>query len=267
MEATYESAHSSQDVLVALETRVRIILDRGSMDWGEIRGVTGDLGLLLAAKFGWAARRGPFRGIVVEGFSHPAPFLLGSYESELEQAIESLIAVSPPRVVNVGSGEGWYAAGLAARLPEAHVIAYDNVPARIEDTRLTLRNNRLEHRVEVRLGADVRQFGNDLVPGTLVVMDCEGWEYALLDPALAPGLRDCFVLVEVHDCALEGLSDILLERFRPTHAIERIPSGIRDTRGFPELEGLPDLAATLAIWEFRVEMEWFVLRPLGHHFH
>ncbi|MBF0335891.1 MAG: hypothetical protein HQL40_19995 [Alphaproteobacteria bacterium] len=60
---------------------------------------------------------------------------------------------------------------------------------------------------------------------------------------------------------MEGLSDILLERFRPTHAIERIPSAIRDARDFPELDGLPDLTANLAVWEFRVEMEWFVLRP------
>ncbi|MBF0305016.1 MAG: hypothetical protein HQL41_05150 [Alphaproteobacteria bacterium] len=247
---------------IALEDRLLRALARSPADWTEIWAITDALGALFGAKLGWTARRGPFQGIRVEGFNHPSPYLLGSYESELHAIIEDLIATAPPRIVNVGSAEGWYAAGFAKRLPAAEVIAFDIVPEQVEATRRTARENGLERRVDARLAeTGPEPFAAALAPGSLVVMDCEGHEFFLLDLDAAPGLKDCAILVEVHDMTLAGLSDILLERFRPTHTVTRIQPRPRDPRDFPELAGLPRQIADLAVHEFRPEMEWFVLRP------
>src|SRR3954454_22153756 len=53
------------------------------------------------------------------------PKLLGIYERELHGAIEAAIRAQPDVIVNVGAADGYYAVGLARRLPAATVIAYE----------------------------------------------------------------------------------------------------------------------------------------------
>ena len=54
-----------------------------------------------------------------------APKLLGCYEQELHQVIERCIKTPYECVVNVGCGDGYYAVGLARRMPNAEIKAYD----------------------------------------------------------------------------------------------------------------------------------------------
>lgn len=49
------------------------------------------------------------------------PNLVGSYESELHLQIEQLILERPQVVIDVGCAEGYYAVGLAQRLPDATI--------------------------------------------------------------------------------------------------------------------------------------------------
>ena len=78
--------------------------------------------------------RGPFvRGGPFDGMQFTTDcrwpgfptYLTGNYEAELHEALEEFIATRPDVVVDVGCAEGYYAVGLALRLPEAHVYAYD----------------------------------------------------------------------------------------------------------------------------------------------
>ena len=73
---------------------------------------------------------GPFKGIMIIpqymwGDGDTAAKLLGVYEDELHDFIESAIAQKPDIVINVGCAEGYYSIGLASRLPTTTVTAVD----------------------------------------------------------------------------------------------------------------------------------------------
>src|SRR2546423_12652663 len=70
-------------------------------------------------------RAGPFAGLRYPDNLIQIPKLLGTYELELHPAVERLIASRPTTVVNVGAAEGYYAVGLARRLPDARILAFD----------------------------------------------------------------------------------------------------------------------------------------------
>ncbi len=82
----------------------------------------------LVRRFGVVVQGGPFRGMTYLAASSESchiPKLLGCYEIELHPAIERAAARSYARVLNIGSAEGYYAIGLARRLPGARVGAFD----------------------------------------------------------------------------------------------------------------------------------------------
>ena len=72
---------------------------------------------------------GPFAGMRYETeavHSMHVPRLLGTYERELHASLERAPGMPYLRVINIGCGEGYYAVGLAMRLPGAHVHAFDS---------------------------------------------------------------------------------------------------------------------------------------------
>jgi hypothetical protein len=81
-------------------------------------------------RFGDRVQAGPFRGLEYPdwGITHVdlyAPKVLGSYELELHDAVETGIASEPSRVLNIGAAEGHYAVGLAMRVRTTHVVAFE----------------------------------------------------------------------------------------------------------------------------------------------
>src|SRR2546425_613282 len=65
---------------------------------------------------------GPFAGMRLVAETAFLPELLGIWEQELHPVIEGLIAADPDLVVNVGGANGYYAVGLARRIPRAAVV-------------------------------------------------------------------------------------------------------------------------------------------------
>jgi predicted O-methyltransferase YrrM len=53
------------------------------------------------------------------------PKLLGTYERELAPKIELICEKQPGLVVDLGAAEGYYAIGLALRIPQARVVAFE----------------------------------------------------------------------------------------------------------------------------------------------
>src|SRR5215218_9023943 len=85
------------------------------------------------ASYGLTVRRGPFSGLRyppadVANVTTLVPKLMGSYERELHVPMERLLEPRPSIVVNAGCADGYYAVGLARRLPEATVHAFDLEP-------------------------------------------------------------------------------------------------------------------------------------------
>jgi len=217
-------------------------------------------------QFGYEVLRGPFKGLRypqalaldIEAYSGK---LLGTYESELHDAIEALIDEDVTTVVNIGASDGYYAIGLARRLPRATVHAFDTNVAHHDTLRAIAAENAIEDRIVIRGECDATTL-EELAAGALVVCDCEGCELLLLDPVLVPGLRSARLLIECHDIIDERVTPTLSERFAATHDLEMILTRPRWVSDHPELSFLPLVTQQLAIDEFREgPMHWLVGRP------
>ena len=206
---------------------------------------------------------GPFRGLrfPAEAFGHNlVPKLTGAYEFQLHPFIETLVSRSPAQIVDIGSAEGYYANGLALRLPAARVHAFDAAPGERAVCLAVATENGLVERVTVHGICTPEWLQTHLRPGDLVFSDCEGGEDVLLDPAAVPALQDCDLLVETHDDVVPKITARLLERFERTHEVHRFPEAAAPSEALPLVEGwtADDYARALA--EGRaVDQEWLVL--------
>ena len=212
---------------------------------------------------------GPFKGMefvphAVWGSS--APMLAGTYEAEIEAAIENLIARRPSRVLDIGAAEGYYAVGLALRLPEATVYAYDIDPdARRLCTEVAARNG-VGERVAVQgfcSHSDLRRLAGY---GCIMVVDCEGCEAQLLDPVRVPELASTAMLVELHDFIDHTISSRLVERFSQSHRVELFDATTRNGTQVTALASMKRRNRHDAVDERRPRepyaMQWLLLTPL-----
>jgi Met-10+ like-protein len=208
----------------------------------------------LVERSGTTVLSGPFKGMnyaVRASEGSRASRLLGAYEASLAPVIEEIVTKGYPVVVDVGSAEGYYAVGLARRMRSARILARDANPKAQELCRALAAANDVADRVEIGGLMDHADFDICLKQRTLVVCDIEGAEAELLDPVAAPGLRQADILVECHDCMRQGLSHLLVERFKATHTIRLLGRRLDDS-GLPDwMESLSDLDRLVALWEWR----------------
>jgi hypothetical protein len=249
--------------LVWLSIRSRRFIERQARDLGLT-----DLARRLADASGSRVQAGPFAGmrIDVEALPvHVTPKFLGTYEDELHECIETAISRGPQVVLNVGSAEGYYAVGLATRLPDAIIYAFDADP---KAGRATIRNASLNGvAARVQVSGVVRPGGLEKLlrlGRPLVVMDCEGAEFELLDPKAAPSLVEADIIVELHPHRHAAIEETMVHRFRPTHTVERIAQSSTETK----LARAASLAALDASDSYRAADErrssdicWLFLRP------
>ncbi len=187
---------------------------------------------------GYLVHSGPFSGMKYLGTSVGSQFypkILGTYEKELHPAIEKLCSMKFDHVVNVGAGEGYYAVGLAMRMPGAGVIAFESDEAGQACTRRMAQVNGVQTRVIIHGLCDIPAFSNCFSRSTncLVFMDVEGAESLLLDPHVVPELSEVHILVELHDFIYRQIGDLLGDRFGQSHRITEIVSKPRTVADYP----------------------------------
>jgi len=213
---------------------------------------------------------GPFRGMVYA--RHAAdkallPRLLGTYECELHPAVEDLCTRRPDRIAIAGAAEGYYAVGLARRLPSAMVFAYDGFRwARYLLRQMAARNQVTDH---VRIGGFVTpaELEQVLQPAErpALVCDVDGYEATLVDPVAVPTLRRATILLELHDHLVPGVTAEMYRRFQATHAIRKIDDRPRTLADLPDGVSLPESEALWAMDEMQfrgVRQFWLYLTPL-----
>lgn len=215
--------------------------------------IVDDIGTMVAG--------GPFKGMrFLERAAEGAyiPKLLGCYEAELHPVIERIVKTPYARIVNVGCAEGYYAVGLALRMPSAEVVAYDlDDRARALCRELAQRND-LADRIDIR--AECRHA--DLAgcaDRTLILCDIEGAETDLLDPASAPALTRADLLVELHEIDGRSTGDLLIPRFRDSHAVTEIAMTARDPNDYPALADLSPTDRFFALLERMEPTRWVYL--------
>jgi hypothetical protein len=163
------------------------------------------------------------------------PKLLGIYEREVAPYIERAIARQPRLVVVLGAAEGYYAVGMARRLPSVQVVAFEMD----EETRDVLREMAGLNAVDSRVTVLGRCEPDDLAAvlaresDALIICDVEGYEERLLDPAVIPSLRRLPLLVELHDFLIPNVTELLWQRFCATHELTHIWQQDRSNAEFP----------------------------------
>lgn len=171
-------------------------------------------------------RFGPFQGMRYSDEAQGSalmPKILGTYELELHEAFREYYTREDLSVIDVGAAEGYYAVGMLFRNPQARVTAFETTPHGQTIMQRLARLNHVTDRLTINGECDPPSLQATLTaarPEALVIMDVEGAEDHLLDPAAIPPLARCHIIVEVHG----GIEERLEARFRETHAIRRIPS-------------------------------------------
>ena len=226
--------------------RLRFIARRMRQTWGNI------------------VVSGPFAGMRYSGDAcgSVAPAKqLGSYELELHEVVARVIEDRHYNIINIGAAEGYYAVGLARALPEAHVSAFDvSENARLECKRLAMAND--VHNVTNHGRCDAAMLRSLTTRPAFVLSDCEGAEIELLDPARVPGLRQCELLIELHEHLVKDETQQLLDRFAEDHRSRLIPASARAGSDYPQLEFLSPKLRNLAVNEFRAPgQKWLHLCP------
>jgi SAM-dependent methyltransferase len=189
--------------------------------------------------------------------------LLGCYEQPLQPFIEQAIQASYPTILNIGCAEGYYAVGMARRMPSTQVLAFDLNPKAQEVCTALAQKNGVSDRIKV--GAlfkpeDFQAYANQKV---LVLCDIEGAENDLLNPEAAPALKGMDLIVESHECLIPGITQKLIDRFKDSHHLTLVQdNGQRQLQDSPQwFNNLAHLDQLLATWEWRSgATPWLVMK-------
>jgi protein-L-isoaspartate O-methyltransferase len=209
---------------------------------------------------------GPFAGMkLLPEASHGdgvlSAKLLGCYEAELHPSIAKAVFRNPELVVNIGCAEGYYAVGIARLLPQARVFGFDIDPKGQDICNRTAVANDVADRLVVAGKCEIELL-RPLTENTrlsLLFVDCEGDEVALLDQVHLPGLLHCDMIIECHDFLNPQTTKILKRRFSGSHDIDDVFEGSRDPNQFVSLRDLDSFDRWLAISERRpMTMNWLV---------
>ena len=189
--------------------------------------------------------------------------LLGCYEQPLQPFIEEAINLAYPTILNIGCAEGYYAVGMARRMPNTQVLAFDLNPKAQEVCTTLAQKNGVSDRIKVGALFKPEDFESYAKQKVLVLCDIEGAEKELLNPELAPALKGMDLIVESHECLISGMTQTLIDRFKDTHNITLIQdNGQRQLKDSPQwFNNMAHLDQLLATWEWRSgATPWLVMK-------
>lgn len=210
---------------------------------------------------------GPFEGMkypeMRSSYSEMAPKIIGSYESELFDALHEILNKKYAQVIDIGCAEGYYAIGLALKLPEANVYAFDIDPKALKMCDEMAVLNKVSDRVHLGPKCSNNTLKTfDFKEKSLIISDCEGYELELFTDENIQNLRNCDLLIELHDILGIEVKNKLLPVFALTHNVQIISSLSRNPNLYPVLGEIDDREKQIVLSECRdglfgtKSMEW-----------
>lgn len=186
----------------------------------------------------YQVRNGLFQGLrypeLVSTCSSIWPKIIGSYEKELQSAIEDSMKNEYRYMFDVGCAEGYYAIGMALLYKKwgknTHIIAFDNDENAIRLCSEMRKINQVEDCVEIKNWCSPDLLQNfDFGHKSLIFADCEGYERELFNKQNITNLLNVDLIVEIHDWNQfeTPTLDYLIELFSDTHNVNII-NGIDD---------------------------------------
>jgi hypothetical protein len=154
------------------------------------------------------------------------PKLLGTYESELHEVFNEILNTQYDFILDIGAAEGYYAVGLALKIPKAKVIAFEGDEHGQALCLEMAELNNTKERVFVHgicSEKELLDFSASAGKG-LIICDCEGYERDLFTEEVIKQLEEFDILLELHDGSYSGMtiSQVMSRRFEMTHHVEFI---------------------------------------------
>jgi hypothetical protein len=192
------------------------------------------------------------------------PKLIGTYEREVAGILEQALAKAPAHVIDVGGAEGYYAVGVLTRLPNARVTVFEMAETgRSAIAELASMNGVLD-RLEIRGRCTPSELDSCLAQtgASFVIVDVEGYETELLNPATCPHITQADLLVEVHDCKVAGCAARVSGQLESTHMGTTIPQAPRTAGEYPFRDHwarlFPAAIMKYGLNEFRPKDNWWI---------
>jgi hypothetical protein len=227
-------------------------------EWGLVQ-----LDRRLMEEVGNRVLAGPFKGMVLTPMTcheHVGPHLIGTYEAELQPWWDFLLRESFSQIVDVGAKFGYYAVGLAQRLPGIPAVAFDTDPwARRALREMAAANGTTGISVEAYCSPD--WLDANLRERAFIICDCDGGEKDLFCSREIPALTSATLIIETHDHLVPGVSAEIVRRFTPTHTIQEVASRREPLRPALRVHSLTDEEMTRAANELRPPQTWLLLVP------
>ncbi len=241
-----------------VSARARAHSQTAVASWGS-----GSVTRKLVEVCGSNVQEGPFAGLTLTAMTHAeqiGPYLLGVYESELDEAWATVFRGTYTQIIDIGAKFGYYAVGLARRYPTAAVVAFDtDWWARKAIREMVAANGTVN--VEVKGYCRPEWVARHTTGAAFVISDCEGYESVLFGPGTIPSLRFATLIIETHDHLVPGVTDKLRTAFEETHSVRIYgPDGCRRAPGSP-LEFLSEPERQLAVHEVRPPQSWLLCLP------
>jgi predicted O-methyltransferase YrrM len=166
-------------------------------------------------------------------------------------------------VIDIGAAEGYYAVGLAWRMPTTQVTAFEARQDCQAHLLALAELNNVADRIRIHGFCTPELLSDALATdlSTLVFCDCEGGERDLLDPVRIAALRRADILVELHDFLSPGVAELIRARFSATHEVIPIAAAPRSQDDWPSsLSAIPQDWRRAAMEEDRAPGQaWFFL--------
>lgn len=173
-------------------------------------------------------KNGPFSGMKYPSYSAVCstifPKIIGSYEAELNEVIQQIIAENYDVIIDIGCAEGYYAVGLAMRT-NASIFAYDTDENARRLCGEMAALNAVEDKIEILETFTMNEIKN-LAPDKkiLIICDCEGYEKYLFTEESIPYLKNADLLIETHDFIDLTISTNIAGLLKTSHTVSTIAS-------------------------------------------
>lgn len=219
---------------------------------------------------------GPFKGLQFNTINSEASAnyakLLGSYEEEIHPFIQTVLQRNYETIINIGSDNGYYAVGLATKMPAVKLVAFETNKKAWIALKSVAEQNGVAAQIEQRslfTAAQVQEFAHQ--KRNLFIIDCEGAEKDIFVKNNIMGLQNADFIIELHVHLYPELETYFRDLFSSTHHINivnSIPDFLKASQSkYPEIAHLNFDLKHFITAEREVFMQWIFLSSKAMNSH
>jgi len=209
---------------------------------------------------------GPFKGLQYPAFkaytSSILPKILGTYESEIYDHIDTFLKKKYAQVIDIGAAEGYYAVGIARNMNTTPIICYDVNPQALAFCKKMGELNQINN-LQVNGLFTTEHFEKYAYQNSLIICDVDGYEKDLFpNTQIVEKLKFSDLIIETHDYIDPSITQNLIKVFSPTHDCVVIPYKSNKVDELPKalFEKATLEEKKIAVLERIVDNKWIIAK-------